>query len=129
MNIVNGLDGPQVVDSGINTDLVETDQASVFELLLQSLHLRVDVRSGDDVDLLLEGDLHNSCVMSVRNKRDDDIVTLDSLSEGIGGGDINRHWGSVGEFGSEGFGSLESPAGDSELVLVLGNVVGGGRGD
>jgi len=81
------------------------------------------------VNLLLKGDLHNSCVVSVGDEGDDNIVTLDGLSESIGGRDINRHGSSVGELGSECFGSLESPAGDSELVLVLGDVVCGWWGD
>jgi hypothetical protein len=127
VNIVDSLDGPKVVNSGVNTDLVETDQSSVLELLLQSLHLRVDVRSGDDVDLLLESDLHDGGVVSVRNEGDDDIVTLDGLSEGISGRDVNGHGGGVGELGSEGLGGGEGPASDGKLVVVLGDVVGSGR--
>lgn len=50
---MDGLDSPKVVDSRVNTDLVETDQTSILELLLKSLHLGVDVRGGDDVNLLL----------------------------------------------------------------------------
>jgi hypothetical protein len=129
VNIVDSLDGPKVVDSRVNTDLVETDQSGVDELLLQSLHLGVDVAGSDDVNLLLEGDLHNSSVVGVRDERDNDIVALDSLSESVGGRYVNRHGGSVGELGGKSLGSSESPAGDSELVVVSSDVLGSGRGD
>jgi hypothetical protein len=127
VNIVDGLDSPKVVDSRVNTDLVETDQSGVLELLLQSLHLGVDVAGGDNVSLLLESDLHDSSVVGVGNERDYDIVTLDGLSESIGGGNINRHGGSVWELGSESLGSSKGPAGDGELVVVSSDVLGSGR--
>lgn len=124
MNIVDSLDSPKVVNSWVDTDFVETDQTGILELLLESLHLGVDVRGGYDVDLLLEGDLHDGGVVGVWNKGDNNVVTLHGLSESIVRRDIDRDRGSVGNLGAEGLSSGESPACDCELVVESGDVLG-----
>ena len=129
MDLVDGLDSPQVVDSRVNTNLVEADQSGVLELLVEGGHGGVDVGGGDDVRLLVEGGLHDTGVVGVRDERDDDIVSLDGLSEGIGGADINGHGGGVGETGAELLSGSVGSARNSKLVVVSGDVFGGGAGN
>lgn len=124
LDFVKDLDSPQVVNSGVDTDLVETNQTSILELLLEGTHLGVDVGGSDDVDLLLKSSLHDLGVVGVRDQADNNVVTLDSLSESVSRRDINRHGGGVGEAGSELLCTSESSASDGELVVVSRNVVG-----
>ena len=129
MNLVNGLDSPQVVYSWVDTNLVEADQTSVLELLVESLHLRVDIRGGNNVSLFGESSLHDTCVVGVWDEGDNDVVSLDGLSKGVSRSDIDRHGCRVGEVGTKLLGSSESSASDRKLVVVPGNVVGGRTGD
>lgn len=123
LDFVKDLDGPQVVNSGVDADLVETDQTSILELLLEGTHLGVDVGGCDNVDLLFKGSLHDLGVVGVRDQADNNVVTLDSLSESVSRRDVNRHGGGVGEAGSEVLCTSKCSASDGELMVVSGNVI------
>lgn len=126
VNLINGLDSPQVVHSRVDTNLVETNQSGVLELLVQSGHVGVDIRGSDNVGFLGQGSLHHASVVGIRNKGNDDIVTLDSVSESIGRRDIDRHGSSVGEVGAEFLSSGKCSASDGNFVVVSSNVLGSG---
>lgn len=125
LDLVKDLDGPQVVNSRVDTDLVEANQTSILELLLEGTHLGVNVRGSDDVGFLFKRSLHDLGVVGVRDQADNNVVTPDSLSESVSRGDVNRYGGGVGEAGSEVLCSSESSASDGELVVVSGDVIGG----
>lgn len=87
VNTVDHVDGVEVVDSGVETDLVEDSDTGVNSLLVESLHSVRNVRSRDDVLLELDGRLDDVGVLSVRNERDDKVVLLDgSVERGLVGG-------------------------------------------
>ncbi|KAB8349840.1 hypothetical protein FH972_023853 [Carpinus fangiana] len=82
VNLVDGLDGVQVVDARVEADLVEHGDAGCLGLVVELLHLRVDVRGGDHVDLVLDGRLEDGGVEGVGNERDDDVLACDGGVEG-----------------------------------------------
>ena len=74
VNVVDGLDRVQVVDSGVKANLVHNDDASLLDLWLELLHRIRDVRGGDHVLLVLDGGLDDIDVVDVGDERDDKIV-------------------------------------------------------
>lgn len=95
VNIVDGLDGVQVVDTGVEADLVHHDDTGSLYLRLELLHGVRDVRGGDDVLLGLDRGLDDSGVEGVWNQGDDNVVLADSVEERIGIGYIQREGGNV----------------------------------
>lgn len=118
VDLLDGLDGVEVIDSGIETDLVHDNNTGVLDLLLKSFDSRRDVTGGDDVLLVTDSGLDDLDVVDVRDQRDDNIVLRDSLVElglvldidGLGSSDST----------GKGFGLLESTAGNSDLDAGLG---------
>jgi hypothetical protein len=58
------------------TNFVEADQSGIDKLLVQGLHLRVDIAGGDNSALLNEGGLHDGGMVRVRYKGNDHCGTL-----------------------------------------------------
>lgn len=65
MDFINHLDGVEVVDAGVETNLVEDSDAGVDSLLVELLHCGGDVGSRDDMLLRLDGGFDDLGVVSV----------------------------------------------------------------
>lgn len=108
---MNGLDGPEVVDSRVESDLVEDQDAGVDGLLVESLHGVRDVRSCDDVDVLVpDGGLDDEGVVGVGDEGDDEVVLSDKSVEFSGVSHVDRDRVGAGNGGREGEGGGESSA-------------------
>jgi hypothetical protein len=74
VHLVNGLNGVQVVNTGVEADLVHDNDTCLLGRFVQSSHRGRDVTSGDDMSLALNGCLDYCGVVSVRNEGDDEVV-------------------------------------------------------
>lgn len=95
MHLLDGLDGVEVVDSWVQTDLVHDCDAGVLCSLIQLKHGWRDIGSGDNVLLLADGRLDNSGMESVWDEGNDQVVFADSGVQSLLVGDIEGDWGSV----------------------------------
>ena len=111
VNSVDHVNSVKVINSGVETDLIQDGDTSIDSFLLECLHRVGDVGSGDNVLLELDGRLDDVGVLSVRDERDDEVVFLDSCVERSFIGSINSHRGGGAREGrGEFFGGSESSA-------------------
>lgn len=96
MDLVNGLDGVEVVNTGIETDLVHDGDASLLSLGVQLSHGRRDVTCGNDMLLVADGGLDDSSVVCVGDQADGQVVLGDLLIESLGIRDVERDRVGVG---------------------------------
>ena len=109
-SILTDLDGTNVVDTRVQTDLVHNNDSGVLGLLLESLHGRRNVRSGDNVLLVPDSALNNSSVVDVRDEGNHEVTVGDGGIEGISIGNVDRDGLGTSEVGSHLLGGLESSA-------------------
>lgn len=74
MNLVNGLDGVQVVNTGVKTNFVHNDNSNITSSLVKGTHLGRDIAGGDNMGLGFDGSLDYSDMVSVWNQRNDEAV-------------------------------------------------------
>jgi len=128
VDLVNGLDGVQVVDTRVQTNLVEDNDAGLLGLVLKLKHGRGDVRSGDNVLLLSNGRLDNSGVVSVGDQGNNKIGLGNSGVKSSLVLNIKRN--GLGDITSEFLGLGKSTAGNSNLDAVSGSKnINGGLGN
>ena len=99
VHLVNGLDRVQVVDAGIQTNLVHDDDPRLLDLILELADPGADVARRDNVRLALDRGLDDVDVVDVRDERDDEVVVRDGLLERGGVGHVERYASRVGEVG------------------------------
>ena len=75
MDLVNGLDGVEMINTGVKTDLIQDNNTSSLDLSVELPHGWRDVASGDDIGLALDRRLDDLSMVCVRNERDDEIVS------------------------------------------------------
>jgi hypothetical protein len=109
-SILTDLDGTNVVDTRVQTDLVHNNDSGVLGLLLESLHGGRNVRSGDNVLLVPDSALNNSSVVDVRNEGNHEVTVGDGGIEGSSIGNVNGDGLGTSEVGSHLLGGLESSA-------------------
>lgn len=119
VNLVNGLDGVQVVQTGVKTNLVHDRDTSVLALLVQLHHGRGDVAGGDDMLLLADGRLDDGGVEGVGNQADDKVVLGHLGVQGLVVGHIEGDGGSILDTGGERLGRLEGSASCGSLILAI----------
>ena len=115
MDVVDGDDGREVVDAGVDADLVEDGDAGFLALGVEGLHGGGHVGGGDYVLLLADGGLDDGGVVGVGDQADDEVDLCDLGVESVGVGDIEADGGGVADAFCEGLGLLESAAGDGDL--------------
>ena len=74
VDLVNRLHGIQVIDTRVKTDLVHYDDASFACSCIKFGHRRGDVARRHNVSLTFNGGFNDGSMISVRDKRDDQIV-------------------------------------------------------
>jgi len=79
VNLLNGLDSVEVVDSGVHANLVHDRDTGILGRLIKLHHGRGDVAGGNDILLLADGRLDDSSVVGVGNQADDEVI-LGNLS-------------------------------------------------
>lgn len=77
MYLVDCLDGVQVIDTRIKSDLIHDNDTSLLHLSFQLLHRRANVAGGDDVSFALDGGLDHGGVIGVGNERYNEVVCSD----------------------------------------------------
>ena len=75
MDLVDGLNGVEMINTGVKTNLIQDNNASSLDLSVELPHGRRDVAGGDDVGLALDRRLNDRSMVCVRNERDDEIVS------------------------------------------------------
>ena len=111
MDLVNGLDGVEVVDTRVKTNLVHDNNASLLGSGVELAHRRANVASGDDVGLALDSGLDDIGVVGVGDERDDEVVLSDSLLKSGGVRDIEGNRGRVAKIANEILCGLQGTAG------------------
>lgn len=88
MNLIDGENGRKMVNTRVDTDLVEHGDARLFSRSIKLHHGGRDVRGCDNVLLLADGGLDHSSVISVRNQADNNIDLSNLSIEGFSVVDI-----------------------------------------
>jgi hypothetical protein len=70
VDLVNCLDGIQVIDARVDAHFVQDDDTCFLDLVLQGSHGRRNIAGSDDIRFALDGGLDHVCVMCVRHERD-----------------------------------------------------------
>ncbi|KAH3669334.1 hypothetical protein OGAPHI_001455 [Ogataea philodendri] len=108
VDLVDGLDGIQVVNTWVQTDLVHDNNTGFLDRWLQLLQSWRDVRGGHDIGMLgLDGSLDNASVVDVWDQRDHNIVLVDLFVQSFLVGNVQRQCAGhrAGQFLSLGQGS------------------------
>lgn len=79
MNLANGLNSVQVVNTGIETNFVHDDDSSLLSSSVEFPHSWGDVAGGDYVSFALDSGLDDLCVEDVGDQRDDKVMGSNSL--------------------------------------------------
>ena len=77
MDLCDGLDGIQMIDTRIKANLIHDRDASFFDLGFELLHCRAGVGSCDDVHFLSYGRLDDRSMVGVGNQTDRDLDFAD----------------------------------------------------
>ena len=115
VDVGDGLDGVQVVETGVEADLVHDRDAGSLDLGLQGADGVRHIRRRDDVDLVLACRADHSCMVRVRDERDDEVVRLDRGAEGLCVLHVDLHGACLRELGAELGGVAGRADGDAEL--------------
>ena len=67
MNLINRLNGIQMVNPRVQPDLIHNHYSRLLHLLIKRSHSGGDVAGGDDMSLAFDGRLDHSCVVCVRD--------------------------------------------------------------
>lgn len=79
VDVVDGLDSVEVVDTRVETNLVKDSDSGLLRLLVECHHGLGNVGSGDNILLLVDGGLDDLCVEGVWDQRDDQVNLSDLL--------------------------------------------------
>lgn len=104
------LDGIEMIDSRVKTNLIHDGDAGVLALLLQGLHTIADVARRNDIRLVADRALDDVGVECVGNERYDNIDLGYCGVERCGIGDVERDGMRVGNALTEFLGGLERSA-------------------
>jgi hypothetical protein len=129
VHAVDDVDGGDVVDSGVEADLVEDDDPGLLALVLERLHGRGDVGRGDDVLLVPDRGLDHGGVEGVRDEGDDEVVLGDGGVECLGVGNVQLDSLGVGHLDGELLCGFQRSRGNSQTVSPSGNVFSRGLRD
>ena len=77
MDLCDGLDGIQMIDTRIKANLIHDRDASFFDLGFELLHCRAGVRGGDDIHFLSYGRFDDQSMVGVGDQTDRDIDFAD----------------------------------------------------
>lgn len=111
MDLINGLDGVEVVNTRVETNLVHDDDASLLGSSIKLTHRRADIAGGDNVGLALDGGFDDIGVVGVGDERDDKVVLGDGLLQRSGVSDVERDRSRVAEVRDELLRGFKSAAG------------------
>lgn len=120
MSAVNEIDGIEMVDTRVKTNLVHDGNTGGLGLGVQLHHGRRNIRCGDNMLLSLDGGLDDIGVVDVGDQRNGDIVLGDGGLEGFGVVYIEADGLGVGIAASELLCRLESSASDGNVNAGLG---------
>lgn len=90
MHFVNGLDGIEMVNTGIETNLVHNRDASILCLLVELHHGGRHIAGSDDMLLLADSGLDDSGVEGIGDQADDEVMLGNLGVEGLFVGHIER---------------------------------------
>lgn len=108
-----------MIDSRIQTDLVQDRNACLCGLVLEFQHGRGDVAGCDDILLLANGRFDDSGMEGIRDQRDDQVDFGNFGVECFVVGDIEGDGTGVLDASSKGFGTLERSTGYIRLAEWL----------
>lgn len=117
VDLLDRLDGVQVVDARVEADLVHDGDAGSLGLGGQLLHGGADVAGGHDMLLGADGRLDDLGVEGVRDQGDDEVMLANGGVEGLLVVDIEGDRVGVGDAGGELLGRGEGPAGCERLGM------------
>lgn len=130
VNIIDGLDGVEVVETRVKTDLVHDGDTSLLDLGFKGTDSVRNVRGCDDVDLVFASGLDDGSVVDVRNERDNNVVALDDVGKSSSIVDIDGSGSRVVETMDEMLRVLELGGSDCQAVFgEASGVLSEGLGD
>lgn len=81
MDLIDSLDGVEVVDAGIKSNLVHHDDSRLLCSLVELTHRRAHIARRYDVRLALDCGLDDGGMVYVRDERNHEVVLCDCLLE------------------------------------------------
>ena len=112
VHLVDGLDSVQVIDTRVQTNLVEHCNTGILGLLVKRHHGFGDIRGGNDMLLLVYRGLDHLSMESVRDERDDKSVLGDLSLESLLIRDVQGDGCGVLEAFGKLLGAFKSSAGE-----------------
>lgn len=101
MNLVDELHCVQMIDTGVETNLIHDHDSGLLDLIFKFTDAVANVARGYNVRLALDGGLDNGDMVDVRNKRNDKIVLCNSLLQGGAVGHVKGNSSCVGQVASQ----------------------------
>lgn len=129
MDTVDEIHGVQVVDAGVETNLVHDGDAGGLGLGVELHHGGRDIGGGDDMLLGLDGGLDDDGVEGIRDQGNGEVVGSNGGLEGGRVVDVEANGLCVGIAASEGLSRGKRAAGDGDVDAGLGEDLDGGGGD
>jgi len=111
MNLVNRLDGVEVVNTRVETDFVQHHDSGSLSFFIEGTHRGGYIAGGDNMSLSFDGGLDDRSMESVGNEGNDEVVFSNRGVESIRIVDINRNSSGVRQVGCEGFSACKGSAG------------------
>jgi len=90
VDLLDGLDGIQVINSWVKTNLVHDCDTGILGGLVELQHGWGDIAGCDDVLLVADGGLDDRCVEGIWDQGDDEVVLCDFSIESCLVGDVER---------------------------------------
>lgn len=107
VHLVDRLDSIQVVNTGVEANLVHNNDPCLLGFLVEGAHGWGDVRGRNNVRLALDGSLNDCRVVGERYKGDDEVVGSDLFLK-IRGGNVKRDPSGPGKSGGQGLSGSKS---------------------
>lgn len=111
VDLADGLDGVQVIDTRVKTNLVHNDNTSLLRLLIELSDSRGNVAGSHNVGLAFDGGLNDGGVVGVGDERDDEVVGGNFALEVSGGVNVKGDGARVRKAVDQALGGRERPAG------------------
>lgn len=110
MDLADGLNSVQVIDTRVKADLVHNDDTSLLRLLVEFSDSRGNVAGGHNVGLPFDGGLDDGGVVGIGDERDDEVVGSNFALEVSSGVNVKGDGARVGKAIDQALGGRERPA-------------------
>lgn len=119
VDLTDGLDSIQMIDTRVKTDLVHNDDTSLLRLLVELSDSRGNVAGSHNVGLALDGGLDDGGVVGIGDERDDEVMSSNFALEISSGVNVKGDGARVRKAIDQALGGRERPAGYTTINSPL----------